>query len=99
MKALKAHIEANLPHYAQPVFLRLSEESDTTSTFKFKKTNLVKAGFNPANISEPLMHAEDMAAQNECVRLMDMRLDNENNLHHAITQYWDEKARRRKLPF
>ena len=31
----------------------------------------------------PLMHAEDMAAQNECVRLMDMRLDNENNLHHA----------------
>ena len=31
----------------------------------------------------PFMHAEDMAAQNECVRLMDMRLDNENNLHHA----------------
>lgn len=31
----------------------------------------------------PFMHAEDMAAQNACVRLMDMRLDNENNLHHA----------------
>lgn len=31
----------------------------------------------------PFMHAEDMAAQNECVRLMDMRLDNANNLHHA----------------
>jgi len=29
------------------------------------------------------MHAEDISFQNECVRLMDMRLDNENNLHHA----------------
>ena len=31
----------------------------------------------------PFMHAEEIMAQNECVRLMDMRLDNENNLHHA----------------
>ena len=31
----------------------------------------------------PFMHSEDMAAQNECVRLMDMRLDNASNLHHA----------------
>ena len=31
----------------------------------------------------PFMHAEDISFQNECVRLMDMRLDNENNLHHA----------------
>jgi len=36
-----------------------------------------------AFIYMPFMHAETMAAQNECVRLMDMRLDNENNLHHA----------------
>ena len=55
---LKAHIERELPHYARPVFLRLSKESDTTSTFKFKKTNLVKAGFDPANISEPLFYAD-----------------------------------------
>lgn len=57
MAALKSHIEASLPHYAQPVFLRLSQEAETTSTFKFKKTNLVKAGFDPANISEPLYFA------------------------------------------
>jgi len=57
MAALKAHIESSLPHYAQPVFLRLSQEAETTSTFKFKKTNLVKAGFDPANISEPLYYA------------------------------------------
>ena len=54
LAALKAHLDANLPHYARPVFLRLSEESETTSTFKFKKTNLVKAGFDPAKVSDPL---------------------------------------------
>ena len=31
----------------------------------------------------PYMHAENMSSQDECVRLMDMRLDNESNLHHA----------------
>jgi len=31
----------------------------------------------------PFMHAESRMAQNECVRLMDMRLDDANNLHHA----------------
>ncbi len=57
LTALKMLINTELPHYARPVFLRLSNESDTTSTFKFKKTNLVKAGFNPANISEPIFFA------------------------------------------
>ena len=56
--ALKTHVDSELPHYARPVFLRLSKDSDTTSTFKFKKTNLVKAGFDPANISEPIFYAD-----------------------------------------
>lgn len=54
LKNLHTHIKDSLPHYARPIFIRLSAESDTTSTFKFKKTNLVKAGFNPENISEPV---------------------------------------------
>jgi fatty-acyl-CoA synthase len=58
LTALKNHIDSSLPHYARPVFLRVSRETDTTSTFKFKKTNLVKAGFDPANISEPLFYAD-----------------------------------------
>jgi len=62
LKALAELIEAELPVYARPVFLRLSKESDTTSTFKFKKTNLVKAGFDPANISEPLYYSEGKSA-------------------------------------
>lgn len=31
----------------------------------------------------PFMHTEDITAQDNCVRLMDARLDNANNLHHA----------------
>jgi len=67
MAALKAHLEASLPHYARPVFLRLSNESETTSTFKFKKTNLVKAGFNPDNISEPVYFANPATSAYEKV--------------------------------
>lgn len=57
MGALYTHIQAELPHYAQPVFLRISRESDTTGTFKFKKTNLVKDGFDPDRVYDPLFVA------------------------------------------
>lgn len=60
---LKAHVDRELPHYARPVFIRLSKDSDTTSTFKFKKTNLVKAGFDPKNISEPIFYADPKAGE------------------------------------
>lgn len=56
LPALKAYLDKELPHYARPVFLRLSSESETTSTFKFKKTNLVKAGFDPERITEPVYY-------------------------------------------
>jgi len=36
-----------------------------------------------AFIYMPYMHAEDMAMQDECVRLIDMRLDNASSLFHA----------------
>ena len=31
----------------------------------------------------PYMHSEDLDDQDECVRLMDMRIDNPSSLHHA----------------
>ncbi len=69
MAALKAHITVSLPHYARPVFLRLSQESETTGTFKFKKTNLVKAGFDPANVSDPLYVAINDATAYQAITL------------------------------
>lgn len=37
---------ANLAAYAVPVFIRLSKELDRTGTFKLKKIDLQKQGFD-----------------------------------------------------
>ena len=52
--ALAEHIETNLPSYARPVFLRFSSGIEVTSTFKQRKIELQKDGFDPANIKDPL---------------------------------------------
>ncbi|CAH8591471.1 unnamed protein product [Dicrocoelium dendriticum] len=38
----------HLPVYARPLFLRLCERIEMTSTFKMRKVELVKAGFDPS---------------------------------------------------
>jgi solute carrier family 27 fatty acid transporter 1/4 len=40
-------IQKRLPSYARPLFLRLVAQLDITGTFKMKKTDLQKEGFNP----------------------------------------------------
>ena len=50
----KAHVEKNLPTYARPIFLRLQGEIEVTGTFKHRKIELVKEGFDPELIKEPL---------------------------------------------
>ena len=52
--ALARHLLDNLPHYAVPVFVRESKEVDTTGTFKFRKVDAVKAGFDPVAVQDPL---------------------------------------------
>ncbi|XP_071506155.1 long-chain fatty acid transport protein 2-like [Diadema antillarum] len=44
---LYRHVTSSLPTYAQPKFLRMVGATDLTSTFKHKKSDLVKRGFNP----------------------------------------------------
>lgn len=51
---LARHLLANLPAYAVPIFVRESREVDTTGTFKFRKVDAVKAGFDPAVVQDPL---------------------------------------------
>ncbi|KAJ0069224.1 hypothetical protein NL108_003113 [Boleophthalmus pectinirostris] len=43
-----------LPAYARPRFIRIQTSLEMTGTFKMKKVKLVKEGFNPADISDPL---------------------------------------------
>ena len=52
--AFRAHLAAHLPEYARPLFLRILPELDVTATFKQKKFDLVRDGFDPGRIADPL---------------------------------------------
>ncbi|MFV8753486.1 long-chain-acyl-CoA synthetase [Nannocystaceae bacterium ST9] len=53
-KAFFEHVAGVLPGYAQPRFLRLVESLTTTGTFKHKKSDLQREGFDPAKIGDSL---------------------------------------------
>ncbi len=57
-ETLYKKLSENLPAYSLPVFLRIQKEAETTGTFKYRKIDLVKEGFNPDNIAEPLWFAD-----------------------------------------
>lgn len=54
LAALHSHIVHTLPPYARPVFLRMRKAIEVTSTFKQKKIELVREGFDPSAASDPL---------------------------------------------
>jgi fatty-acyl-CoA synthase len=51
---LPARLKARLASYARPIFLRLAPRIVVTGTFKQRKVDLVREGFNPVTISDPL---------------------------------------------
>jgi fatty-acyl-CoA synthase len=63
LAALARYLEKNLPFFARPIFLRLQKQIEVTSTFKQRKMQLQKEGFDPATISDPL-YARDNATGN-----------------------------------
>lgn len=58
IEALPAHLAQRLPVYARPVFIRISRELDATETFKQKKGELARVGFDPAAIEDPMFMLE-----------------------------------------
>ncbi len=54
LAALREHFARRLPDYARPVFLRIREGIDVTSTFKQKKLDLVADGFDPGRTGDPI---------------------------------------------
>ncbi|WP_029416043.1 long-chain-acyl-CoA synthetase [Brevundimonas bacteroides] len=50
-KAFAEYADAQLPHYARPVFVRIAKTLETTGTFKYRKVDLVADGFDPARAS------------------------------------------------
>ncbi|MEL6473423.1 MAG: long-chain-acyl-CoA synthetase [Pseudomonadota bacterium] len=57
LPGLHAFLSSKLPSYAVPLFVRVQKEAETTGTFKYRKVELVKEGFNPAEVQEPLWFA------------------------------------------
>jgi fatty-acyl-CoA synthase len=43
-------LSEKLPSYAVPLFIRLQKEAETTGTFKYRKVDLVTAGFDPDKV-------------------------------------------------
>src|SRR5690348_4601613 len=54
LEGLRTHLAARLPEYARPVFIRLIPEIETTGTFKPRKQDLVRTGFDPHAMSDAL---------------------------------------------
>jgi len=59
LPALFNHLKKELPPYAAPLFIRLQTEIETTSTFKYKKVDLVSDGFNPEKVTDPVYFRDD----------------------------------------
>ena len=62
LAGLRRHLAQRLPPYARPLFLRIKDGIDVTSTFKHKRSDLAREGFDPAAISDTL-YFDDQARQ------------------------------------
>lgn len=56
LSALSKNLQKALPAYARPQFIRLLEKVDMTGTFKLKKIDLQKEGFNPSLVQDKLYY-------------------------------------------
>ena len=54
INALYSRCEQDLPAYAQPLFVRLQRQIETTGTFKYRKVDLVEEGFDPTRTKDPI---------------------------------------------
>jgi fatty-acyl-CoA synthase len=55
LAALHRHVHEKLSPFARPLFLRLQSHIETTSTFKQRKIELVREGFDPQRIADPIL--------------------------------------------
>ncbi|MEH6696874.1 MAG: long-chain-acyl-CoA synthetase [Hyphomonas sp.] len=49
-----AALGQKLPSYAIPIFIRVQRDAETTGTFKYRKVELVKDGFNIDEVTDPI---------------------------------------------
>ncbi len=59
--AFWAHAARHLPAYARPAFVRLVPEMDVTGTLKQRKVALATEGYDPLQVTDPLLVRDDAA--------------------------------------
>ncbi|WP_211824701.1 long-chain-acyl-CoA synthetase [Kistimonas asteriae] len=55
LEALTQHVCRQLPGYAIPLFLRICDSQQMTTTFKYQKTTLKKEGFDTSQFNDPVL--------------------------------------------
>ena len=58
LAALRAHAAKSLPEYAWPLFICLKRELDVTGTFKQKKADLAREGFDPLRVNDEIYFSD-----------------------------------------
>jgi len=69
--AFAGHLARRLPVYAHPLFLRISANLDATETFKQKKHQLAREGFDPAVVADPLYFRDPASGAYRALRTGD----------------------------
>lgn len=59
LDGLLAYATRELAAYARPLFLRVRTHMETTSTFKHRKRDLVREGFDPSKVEDALYFRDD----------------------------------------
>ena len=54
LEGLRDYLVRELPAYARPIFVRIQPAIETTGTFKYRKVDLVREGFDPAKVEQAL---------------------------------------------
>jgi fatty-acyl-CoA synthase len=54
LREFRRHLARTLPPYARPLFLRLTDTIAATSTFKHKKNDLKRDGYDPSTTFDPI---------------------------------------------
>ena len=58
LAAFRAHLINRLPKYARPLFLRIRNEIEVTTTFKHTKNDLVRQGYDPVAAADVIYFNE-----------------------------------------
>lgn len=61
LQHIYTHCEQKLPKYARPLVLRIEKDMRTTSTYKQHKVTLMKEGFDPEIVSDPMFYLSSEA--------------------------------------